>query len=448
MGSPLRGQGSFVLDRNKGLESPFGSGVLVSFLDGPRTSVWGFSAHRVPQGVLPGGPRCVHELRLYLALSSVLYCPMLGLLVASTTLTTGLGLSLVPYPRSCRMGLEPRSEAPLCALQPLAHFFRVVLAEVAVLGSLLCAPLTVGPLPGPPALHYLRSAGCLLCLETSPSGEASASAWRFSWRPGAAGALTVAFTAAASLRELYPLCLVLPLRGSSTFLAFVPRLEALSESLPHSIPRSFLVVALSASAVGFADALWLCPEHALHLFFGSVSLVDTVALSPLSRSVYADGFPSLVSVLLLQRGVCPCVRCRRSPWGVAVAPPLSPYIGPGWSPPICRLPLGLRSVFHILLHDVPHVFTAIILSVSLTSACPWLVIPIVVQDEWLGWLTVPPPRSSRTLSFALTYCHDSLFLMHPAIDIVWRCPCLPRLRLLWPLAIAVHLVVFTSWLAS
>ena len=37
--------------------------------------------------------------------------------------------------------------------------------------------------------------------------------------------------------------------------------------------------------------------------------------------------------------------------------------------------------------------------------------------------------------------------MRPAIDIVWHCPCLPRLRLLWPLAIAVRLVVFTSWLA-
>ena len=84
--------------------------------------------------------------------------------------------------------------------------------------------------------------------------------------------------------------MVLPLRGSDTFLAFVPQLEALLESLTHSIPRSFLVVALSASAVGFADALWLCPEHALRLFFASVSLVDSVALSPLSRSVYADGF--------------------------------------------------------------------------------------------------------------------------------------------------------------
>ena len=94
-----------------------------------------------------------------------------------------------------------------------------------------------------------------MCLENSPSGEASASAWRFSWRPGAAGALTVALTAVASLRESYPCCLVLPLRGSDTYLAFVPQLGALSESLVHAIPRSFLVVSLSAYAVGFADAL-------------------------------------------------------------------------------------------------------------------------------------------------------------------------------------------------
>ena len=137
MGSLLRGRGSFVLDRNEGLVTPFGSGALVSFLDGPCTSVCGVSAHPVPQGVWPGGPRCVHELRLCLALSSVLHCPMLGLRVASTTLATGLGLSLVPYPRSCRMRLEPRSEAPLCALQLLAPSFRVVLAEAAGLGRLL-----------------------------------------------------------------------------------------------------------------------------------------------------------------------------------------------------------------------------------------------------------------------------------------------------------------------
>ena len=106
----------------------------------------------------------------------------------------------------------------------------------------------------------------------------------------AAGALAVILPAAASRRGFFSLCLVLPLQGSVTFLTLVPQLEALSESFTRSIPRSFLVVALSASAVGFADALWLCPERALSSFFASVSLIGPVALSPLLHRVYADGF--------------------------------------------------------------------------------------------------------------------------------------------------------------
>ena len=93
----------------------------------------------------------------------------------------------------------------------------------------------------------------------------------------AAGALAVILPAAASRRGFFPLCLVLPLQGSVTFLPFVPQLEALSESLTHSVPRSFFVVALSASAVGFADALWLCPERSLSRFFASVSSLLTVS---------------------------------------------------------------------------------------------------------------------------------------------------------------------------
>ena len=100
--------------------------------------------------------------------------------------------------------------------------------------------------------------------------------------PGAAGALAVTLPEAASQREFFPLCLVLPLPGSVTFSRVCSSVGALSESLTHSIPRSFLVVALSASAVGFADALWLCHERALRRFFASVSLLDPVALSSLA----------------------------------------------------------------------------------------------------------------------------------------------------------------------
>ena len=107
------------------------------FLDGPHTSVCGVSARPVPQGVLPGGPRCVHELRLSFALSSVLHCPLFGFCVASPTLASGLGLSLVPYPSSCRLGFVPRSVAQLSALQPRAPSFRVVLAVAAGHGRFL-----------------------------------------------------------------------------------------------------------------------------------------------------------------------------------------------------------------------------------------------------------------------------------------------------------------------
>ena len=57
------------------------------------------------------------------------------------TLAPGLRLSLVPYPRSFRMGLEPLSEAPLSALQLPAHSFLVVLAEAASLREFLVSPL-------------------------------------------------------------------------------------------------------------------------------------------------------------------------------------------------------------------------------------------------------------------------------------------------------------------
>ena len=94
-------------------------------------------------------------------------------------------------------------------------------------------------------------------------------------------------TAAASLREFFPLCLVLPLWGSATFLAFVPQLEALSESLTHSIPRSFLVVALSLLrwALLTLSGYVLSVPSAFSLRRSRWSIP-----SPLLRRVYADGF--------------------------------------------------------------------------------------------------------------------------------------------------------------
>ena len=244
--------------------------------------------------MLPGGPHCVLTIRLTLALSRVLHGPLLGLSVASLTLARGVGWSFVPYSLFCRLGLVPWSVAQLCALQPLVPSFQVYLSEAVgfggLLGSLLCAPLAVGLPPGSPNRLCPLSADCLFGLEPSPSGVASASAGLFSWHPGAAGALAVPSLRLRVSESSSLSSWSFPFRGLSLFLAFVPLLEALSESLTHSIPRSFLVVALSASVVVFADALWLCPERALRRFFASISLLAPVALSPLLHRVFPDGF--------------------------------------------------------------------------------------------------------------------------------------------------------------
>ena len=83
------------------------------FMVGLHASVCSVSVRPVPEGVLPDGPRCVRELRLSLAPSSVLPCPMLGFRVASVTLAEGLGLSWVPCPSSPGWGFVPRLVARL-----------------------------------------------------------------------------------------------------------------------------------------------------------------------------------------------------------------------------------------------------------------------------------------------------------------------------------------------
>ena len=171
--------------------------------------------------------------------------------------------------------------------------FRVYLSEAVgfggFLGSLLCAPLAVGLLPGSPHQLCPLSAVCLLGLVPSPSGVASASVGRFFWHPGAAGALAVPSLRLQVSESSSLSAWSFPFRGLSLFLAFVPLLEALSESLTHSFPRFFLVVALYASAMGFADALWLCPERALRRFFASVSLLAPAHCRPSFLTVSVIG---------------------------------------------------------------------------------------------------------------------------------------------------------------
>ena len=93
-----------------------------------------------------------------------------------------------------------------------------------------------------------------------------------------------------------------------------------------------------AYAVGLADALWLCPERALRLFFASVSVVDPIrTVAPL----FADGVSPLRAVAL-EEGRLPMRWVPSEPMGLAVAPPISPYTGSGQSPRFCRTPIGAQ----------------------------------------------------------------------------------------------------------
>ena len=109
MGSPLRGRGLLVLDRNEGLVSPFGSGTLVSsWLDIPPLP----AGICVPchSGCVAWWSSCVLTVGLPLALSRVLHGPLLevwGVLSYPTLFSAGwswcLGrlLSFAPCCRLC-----------------------------------------------------------------------------------------------------------------------------------------------------------------------------------------------------------------------------------------------------------------------------------------------------------------------------------------------------------
>ena len=149
-----------------------------------------------------------------------------------------------------------------------------------------------------------------------------------------------------------------------------------------------------ASAVGFANALWLCPERALRRLFASVSLLAPGALSPLLHRVFPDGFRHRCTFRFCG-GASPLdLGPVGTLGGVAVAPPISPYTGPGWSPPFLPGAFGAPVDVFCLRRGFPPVFMAIIWSVSLTPACPLRVTPVwgcsldtCMVCDWLALLS-------------------------------------------------------------
>ena len=116
-------------------------------------------------------------------------------------------------------------------------------------------------------------------------------------------------TAAASLREFFSLCLVLPLRGSATFLTFVPQLEALSESLtrPSLAPSwwwpcpllRWALLTLSGyvlsvpSAFSLCRSRWSIPSHCRPSCAVSMLTVSVIGARSLLRRGVSHAFSSV-----------------------------------------------------------------------------------------------------------------------------------------------------------
>ena len=85
----------------------------------------------------------------------------------------------------------------------------------------------------------------------------------------------LALATAKRVGELQALCSIVTFVGADACLSYIPQFVAKSESLTHSIPRSFLVKSLADFAAGLDIDLLLCPVRALRLY-----LLRARSLSP------------------------------------------------------------------------------------------------------------------------------------------------------------------------
>ena len=91
----------------------------------------------------------------------------------------------------------------------------------------------------------------------------------------------LALATAKRVGELQALSSVVTFVGLDACLSYIPQFVAKSESLTHSIPRSFLVKSLSDFAAGLDADLLLCPVRALRIY-----LDRTRSLSPLRHRLF------------------------------------------------------------------------------------------------------------------------------------------------------------------
>ena len=169
--------------------------------------------------------------------------PCCGYMFASATLAPGLRLSLAPYSRSYRMVFVPLSEAPLCALQPPALSFLVVSLRMRFFGSSWISPLCF------PVCRYASEATCAVLPHVSGLSFVlgNISFWLgfgrcliFLFAPcGCRRPYCGPHCGSESARVLSLSHWFFPFRGSTPVSRLFLSLRLMSESLTHSIPRSF-----------------------------------------------------------------------------------------------------------------------------------------------------------------------------------------------------------------
>ena len=114
-----------------------------------------------------------------------------------------------------------------------------------------------------------------------------------------------------------------------------------------------------------------------------------------------------------------------------------PVTGCGACPPCCWTGAGVHPFLYVIANFN---FTIFVYFIYLYYACPSFKMSRGVYALWTHDVTsdlVPlgfPSSHIQDSVSCLTCSHDSQLLWLPAIDIVWRWPCLPRFRLLGPLA--------------
>ena len=189
---------------------------------------------------------------------------------------------------------------------------------------------------------FSTTVGCRWCLALAPSRWDSCLSPRLLFAP--CGCQCVSWW--SSLRPR-----VLGVLGSlqCASLSGVRHLSRVCSSVwgPFGVAHSFSVKSLSAFAEGLTDTLLLCPVRALRLSLRRSRYRSRLHCRP-SRAVSSLTVSIFCEWSLLRQGRLPMHWVPSEPMGFAVAPPISPYTGPGQSPRLDVSPLGLRSVFTAL----------------------------------------------------------------------------------------------------